>query len=206
MHTHDGVHHTHELMYMIGHWNSCSHLWKFATWRFGCRGLTVLSFLFCGKGISDLEGFSDLPVVILLESVIWKWQPAYIYILSIVCTYDGVPRLCPYMHAHAQLISISSTSRNTCSYGNLGPILTRWISMWGCGPSNSMIRIFSNWCTFIALFSSLIVTQNWENFHRGESCFFFNPSFFFLHVLARSQCSIDLFLMSKDIFLLLFNQ
>jgi len=136
-----------------------------------------------------------------------KVTSCYIYILSIVCTYDGVPRLSPYMHVHVQLISISSTSINKCSYGNLGPNLTHWISMWGCGPSNSMIRIFSKWCTFTALFRSLIVTQNWENFHRGESCLFvFNPSFFFLHVLARSQCSIDLFLMSKDIFLLLFNR
>ena len=112
----------------------------------------------------------------------------------------------PYMHVHAQLISISSTSRDQCSYGNLGPILTHWISIWGCGPSNSMIRTFSNWCTFTALFRSLTVTQNWENFHRWESFFFkpilflsSNPSFFFLPVLARSQCSVDLCLMSKDI-------
>ena len=32
---------THELIYMIGHVNPSSHLWKLATWRFICRGLTV---------------------------------------------------------------------------------------------------------------------------------------------------------------------
>ena len=32
----------HELTYVSGHVNTCLHLWKFATWRFTCRGLTVL--------------------------------------------------------------------------------------------------------------------------------------------------------------------
>ena len=32
---------------------------------------------------------------------------------------------------------------------------------------------------FTALFRSLIVTQNWENFHRGESCFFLTHPFYF---------------------------
>ena len=36
------VRQTYELTYMIEHMNACSHLWKFAMWRFECRGLTVL--------------------------------------------------------------------------------------------------------------------------------------------------------------------
>ena len=36
---------TRELTYMIGHVNACIHLWKFATCRLICRGLTVLNLL-----------------------------------------------------------------------------------------------------------------------------------------------------------------
>ena len=39
MHACDSVYQTHELTYVIGH--AHSHLWKFATWRFVCGGLTV---------------------------------------------------------------------------------------------------------------------------------------------------------------------
>ena len=45
MHAHDNVCQTRELTYVIGHANARSHLWKFATWSFPCRGLTVVSFL-----------------------------------------------------------------------------------------------------------------------------------------------------------------
>ena len=38
--SHDNVWQTHKLTYMIGHVNSRSHLWKFSTWKFVCRGLT----------------------------------------------------------------------------------------------------------------------------------------------------------------------
>ena len=41
MHTRDDVCQTRELTYMIGHANGRLHLWKFATWRFVCRWLTV---------------------------------------------------------------------------------------------------------------------------------------------------------------------
>ena len=50
MHVCDNVHQTRELTYVIGRANACSHLWKFATWRFVCRGLTVLE-----KGKSKLQ-------------------------------------------------------------------------------------------------------------------------------------------------------
>ena len=45
MHTHDNICQTHELTYVTGHANTRSHLWKFATWRFVCRGLTVIKTL-----------------------------------------------------------------------------------------------------------------------------------------------------------------
>lgn len=45
MHSCDSVHQAHELTYTIGHVNTCSHLWKFATWRRMCKGTcdTLLS-------------------------------------------------------------------------------------------------------------------------------------------------------------------
>ena len=42
MHTCDNVRQTQELTNVIGHVNTHSHLWKFANWRFVCRGLTVI--------------------------------------------------------------------------------------------------------------------------------------------------------------------
>ena len=42
MHKYDKVCQTHELTYVMGHANACSHLWKFTTWRFICREYTVL--------------------------------------------------------------------------------------------------------------------------------------------------------------------
>ena len=41
MHTQDNVCQTHELTYFIGHADARLHLWKFTTWRFIRRGLTV---------------------------------------------------------------------------------------------------------------------------------------------------------------------
>ena len=41
MHSCDRVRQAHELTYTIGHVNTCSHLSKFATWRFMCRGLAI---------------------------------------------------------------------------------------------------------------------------------------------------------------------
>ena len=41
MHTHDNGHQTRDLTSMIGHVNTHSRLWKFATFRFVCRGLLV---------------------------------------------------------------------------------------------------------------------------------------------------------------------
>ena len=46
MHTGDNTHQTHEITYMIGHANAWLHLWKFATWRFICRGLAVTFYCF----------------------------------------------------------------------------------------------------------------------------------------------------------------
>ena len=43
MHSHDNTLQMHELTYMIGQGNARSHLWKFSTWRFVCRGLLVNS-------------------------------------------------------------------------------------------------------------------------------------------------------------------
>ena len=43
MHSHDNTLQMHELTYMIGQGNARSHLWKFSTWRFVCRGLLVTS-------------------------------------------------------------------------------------------------------------------------------------------------------------------
>jgi len=37
----DNVHWKRELTYVIGYVNTRSHLWKFSTWRFICRGLAV---------------------------------------------------------------------------------------------------------------------------------------------------------------------
>lgn len=41
MHACDGVRQTRELTFMAGHANARSHHWKFETWRFTGRGLTV---------------------------------------------------------------------------------------------------------------------------------------------------------------------
>ena len=41
MHTGDNIHQTYELIDVTGHASAWSHLWKFSTWRFICRGLTV---------------------------------------------------------------------------------------------------------------------------------------------------------------------
>ena len=45
MHACDNVRQTRELTYVTGHVNTRSHLWKFTTWRFICRGLTVCFLL-----------------------------------------------------------------------------------------------------------------------------------------------------------------
>ena len=48
---------------MIGHANACSHLWEFTTWRFICRGLTIVSQLLCKfhvKGGIVFVGFKIL--------------------------------------------------------------------------------------------------------------------------------------------------
>ena len=42
MHACDSVCQTHELIYVIGHVSTRSHLWKFPTWRSVCRGLSVV--------------------------------------------------------------------------------------------------------------------------------------------------------------------
>ena len=45
MYTHNSVCQTCELTFMIGHVNTCSYLWKLETWRFICKGLTVIASL-----------------------------------------------------------------------------------------------------------------------------------------------------------------
>ena len=47
MHAYDNVCQTCELTYVIGHANASLHLWKFKTWRFICRGLTVCWLFMC---------------------------------------------------------------------------------------------------------------------------------------------------------------
>ena len=57
MHTHDNVCQTHELTYLIGHADTRLHLWKFTTWRFICRGLTV------SPTQPPLNGIPKLPTI-----------------------------------------------------------------------------------------------------------------------------------------------
>ena len=45
MHAHENVCQTSELTFVIRHADICSHLWKYATWRYICRGLTVTEVL-----------------------------------------------------------------------------------------------------------------------------------------------------------------
>ena len=49
---------THKITYVIGHANARSHLWKLASWRFICRGLTVFFpdffLLGCSCSVSGL--------------------------------------------------------------------------------------------------------------------------------------------------------
>ena len=56
MHPQDNVSQTHEPTYSIGHGSASSHLWKFVTWRFVCRGLTVPATSCCLQ--TDLEPVS----------------------------------------------------------------------------------------------------------------------------------------------------
>ena len=56
MHPQDNVSQTHEPTYRIGHVSASSHLWKFVTWRFVCRGLTVPATSCCLQ--TDLEPVS----------------------------------------------------------------------------------------------------------------------------------------------------
>ena len=70
MHAHDNVRQTSELTYVIGRVNACSHLWKFATWRLVCRGLTVFDWL----QLKAYVAVCDLSVLICnLEAFTSHW-------------------------------------------------------------------------------------------------------------------------------------
>ena len=76
MHARDNVRQTRELTYVVGHANARSHLWKFATWRFVCRGLTVLiQYLqYCSSAPASSSPAHHNEVSTYSTSCLFKWH------------------------------------------------------------------------------------------------------------------------------------
>ena len=80
--TRQGIYHTRTLTYMIRHAKACSHLWKFATWRFTCRGLAVpsiqnpIQFSLCECWCRALVLKHSLPLSTPCKVRSWAHDPA----------------------------------------------------------------------------------------------------------------------------------
>ena len=92
MHVNNVLSQTCELTYVIGHVNVCLHLWKLATWRFVCRGLSVpvshlwlvlyLSYgLFCWTSTLNTCCFAYLTIELIFQIQIAYGSPLMEFLL-----------------------------------------------------------------------------------------------------------------------------
>ena len=74
-----------ELTYVIGHVTSCSHLWKFATWRFIHRGLPVMTVGTEDESVRKEIGDSGVDKSWWLITSVGKERRVYVYWMPITC-------------------------------------------------------------------------------------------------------------------------